>query len=244
MEIKVGIHQPNFLPWLGYFVKMKQSDVFIFHDDVEYSKSSLTRRTYIRKDGRSDERIYLTVPLVKHKDNILIKDLRISDPDQWYGDAMNRIRHSYFRAPHFEEWKHQIAELLRASLKDDSFSSFSMSLTKALCDTLSIAPKMYQSSELMAHGSKTEYNIDLVKEVGGTTYLSGQGAKKYQDHEQFIQEGLKLRYLDPVRYFRDIQKEYPDFALGYSILDALFYLGTETVAGIINNYPNEFESIQ
>ena len=98
----IAIHQPNFIPWAGYFLKMAASDVFVFHDNVEITKSGPTRRVKISALQTVDYTQWLTVPLVKHSDFALIRELEISWQSDWTKKHLNQIKNAYRTCLYFE----------------------------------------------------------------------------------------------------------------------------------------------
>ena len=90
----VAIHQPNYLPWLGYFYKIARADVFVFLDDAQYSKNSYTNRVQVSEPGGAK---WLTVP-VSYNFGDLISDVRPAVPD-WPSRHMDTIRNYYRSAP-------------------------------------------------------------------------------------------------------------------------------------------------
>ena len=233
----IGIHQPNFLPYLGYFHKIYMSDVFIFHDNVEYSKRSMTKRTFIRKIPK--EKIYLSIPLRKSDDKTLIKDLIIDNSINWQDKFLNIIRNTYQKAPYFKIYFPVIKNMLDQSKKYVFFSEYSIFLTKSILDILGVKREILISSKIKVNGYKSMYNINLIKYCDGNVYNSGVGARKYQAEEEFKENNIVLNYLDLNKYIEDNIKEFPDgFINGISIIDYLFIFGKEFILNLFYNYSN------
>ena len=234
----IAIHQPNYLPWLGYFYKIYASDIFVFHDNVAYSKRSLTKRCQIRKAKGSMEKAYLTVPLEKHQDGTLIKDLKIDHSQSWIKRQLNLLRNTYSKAPFFDQnflW-------LESHLKEVQTMAYlaegNIYLIKQTLELLGINRNVYQSSELPVSGYKSVYNLNIINHFGAKVYLSGSGAKKYQSEEDFKTRGVELNYHNFLDYHKThayVQMQ-GGYLHGLSIIDALFNLGVKNTISLFKIY--------
>jgi len=215
--MRVGIHQPNYIPWCGYFAKISICDVFIFLDDAEISPG----QSYVyRSQLRDTERVFwLSQPSKRHQRQ-LIKDVEFSDPN-WINTHLARLTQTYRKAPFF----HEIMELISPQYKNcgDHLAEFNIGLIRTICSYLDISCTFEISSDLKPTGTSDERLISLVKAVNGGTYVSGKGGQNYQDPAKFLDAGLKLeiRKYNPIPY----QQIHGEFIGGLSILDALFNLG-------------------
>jgi hypothetical protein len=223
----VAIHQPNYFPWLGFFYKIYASDVFVFHDNVEHSKRYPSRRTRIRKASGSEESCWLTVPLKKHSDFTLIKDLEIDHSQDWQGKHLRKIRNSYYGSPFFNEVFPSIESWFGASERVDSLAGLNIFLVKNILEMLGIEREIRWSSELPVEGKGSEYNVGLVKYLGGTVYLSGKGGSNYQSASLFEDVGITMIYSD---FLGKTEKLELPFSPRISIVEALFEVGAEKLA--------------
>lgn len=239
----VGIHQPNFMPWLGYFLKVAVSDVFVFHDNVEFTKKSLTKRTYIQKSIELTEKKYLGIPIVKHSDSALIKTLEIDHKEDWVTRSKNVLSNTYRNAEFYAEYAEFVFDIFENGLQYSNFAEFAIYSNLSIMDFLNLDSSTLVSSTLEVSGQKSEYNINLIKHADGKIYNSGNGAKKYQTIEEFNDAGIELRYLDSFAFLTDIKAEYPSFNPGYSIIDNIFHLGKDNLIEIINRYKEHYDSI-
>lgn len=231
---KVAIHQPNFFPWLGYFIKMHAADVFVYLDDVEFSKQSLTRRTRIRNSRGISE--YFRIDVLSHSDYVRINELQLRDPDRWSTISKTLLRDRYHGAPHYDFAYAFLAPLLEKSTAYSSFSTYSIYILESIRTLLEIDTCTTLSSTLDIASRKTDRNIELVQHHGGTHYLSGTGAKKYQTVEEFNTHGIVLDYVESYSYLTSIEAQYPQLRITYSIIDALFYLDIESIKTIVKGY--------
>jgi hypothetical protein len=223
----VAIHQPNYLPWLGYFAKMARADVFVFLDDAQYSKNSYINRVQIDAGG---EPRWLTVPVSYHFGDPIGR-VRASKPD-WRRSHLDTLRNCYRGAPSFESAL-AIVERAFDAAPDADIATVNQSLIEAVAGTLSLRCVFRRASNFDTAGlSGDDRLIAIVRQVSpGATYLSGKGGANYQDGSKFEAAGLALRYTD----FRhpDYEQGHGNFLPGLSVLDALFRLGAERTAALL-----------
>lgn len=234
----VSIHQPNYMPWLGYFYKIWISDIFVLHDNVEYTKHSFTKRVFIRKSPVSTERHYLSVPLRKHSDFSLIRDLKICNEQNWQQKQINKISYVYHNAPFFNVYFPALKKTILQSTEKTYLTELNHDLILNILDFLNIKTPLIRSSDLPIKGFKAdEYNAEIVAHLGGDLYLSGTGAKKYQFNTTYSERGISLFYNNLGSFLKKTPPFYPvPFDMGLSILDALFYLGADNILDIFRHY--------
>jgi hypothetical protein len=230
--LKVAIHQPNFFPWLGYFYKMTKVDVFVYHDNVEITKGGYTRRAKIGDPHLNVEK-WLTVPLVKHSDYTLIKDLKLAEQIDWRGRQLRILEANYYRAPFFNQVMPVLERILMESKAYQSLAEFNVFIINALMRLFEIDVKVISSSFMSSDGKADEYNAALVAELGGDIYVSGQGGNQYQRQIVYNDLGIQLEVLDSSTILYDrLGKEYNRIHL--SIVDAMMYLGVDEIRESLN----------
>ena len=240
----VAIHQPNYLPWTGYFLKMAVSDAFVFHDNVKITKSGPTRRVQIA-GTTPDHNRWLSVPLQKHSDFTLIKDLVIFNEKQWMTKHLSYIRAAYYLYPHFKSIFALLEEWLDSFKNEHFLARLNAGLIQKIALLGNIHPSYYFSSELPVSGYKGEYNLALVKYLNGSVYISGKGGSNYQEEKIFTSEVIRLIYADTMAFY---EKYIAKHALltakpACSVLDFLMLVGVEGFADLVENYKNHFNSI-
>lgn len=217
----VSIHQPNFLPWLGYFQKILTSDVFIFLDDVQIPKKggSWTNRVKILIGGHST---WLTVPIVRTSGFQQVNQIEVVD-SEWKSKCLQSISMAYRRASHYEETMKLIDDIF--SIENKNLAEWNSIAVKRILRHLDIADlEIYFASDIHVRSAATQRICDLVKAVGGTEYLSGGGSDGYLDTELIKKSGIGLRYQD-FTFVPYPQLNTSVFHDGLSIVDALMILG-------------------
>jgi len=226
----VAIHQPNYLPWLGYFHKLSQADIFVFLDDVQFSKGSYTNRVQILTPSGVK---WLTIP-VKVNLGQAITEVCFADFD-WRTRHIDILSNAYVGAPEFSIVWPEIKEII-LDANVDSLAEVNISLVTSLASKLGVICQFRRSSELQLASGSDDRLIEITSQLApGGTYLSGKGGAKYQDPEKFLRAGLNFAYLsyDPPAYQQSHLSEKLDFVPGLSVLDAIFHLGWKGTAELI-----------
>ncbi|MFW9780562.1 MAG: WbqC family protein, partial [Candidatus Heimdallarchaeota archaeon] len=140
--MKLAVHQPNYLPYLGFFDKARQVDVFVLLDDVQFTTRGYTNRNRIKSPSGSK---WLTVPVKRQQDQS-IKDVRIDEGKKWQRIHLNTLKHMYGKAPHYQE----LEDLLQSVYSTDwkFLAKLNTVLIKKVFDFLDINPEIKISSEL------------------------------------------------------------------------------------------------
>ncbi len=224
----VALHQPHFLPWLGYLDRMLQADLFIVLDHVQFERRNYQNRTRILLDGKEH---WLTVPVQQHSQQERIVDKIVDNPPpaelRWWGvNHMRTIRHAYRDAPFLDSYAPALRKLLES--RWDRLVDLNLASLDILRDAFSIDTPMVRSSELKVAGARSELVLNLCKAVGADTYLAGMGGSRdYLDRGAFAQAGIELAWQD-FRHPRYGQCGGGDFVAGLSAVDLLFNHGPQS----------------
>lgn len=221
----VAIHQPNFLPWLGWFDKLASADVFILLDNVQHQHtgSNYTNRAQILVQGAPS---WLTVPVERGAEaRSRINRLRVAGAGAWRRKVRATVAQSYARAPFFAETMDIVDAML--STQTELLCEINVVALNAMVAALGLPrERMVRASNIPVEGSGTERLVALVRTVGGDAYLTGHGASGYQEDEKFAAAGIAVyrqRYTPmPYRQLRT-----GVFVPGLSALDALMNCGAD-----------------
>lgn len=219
--MKVGIIQSNFLPWRGYFDFIREVDLFILHDDLQYTKGDWRNRNKIKTPNGAQ---WITVPVHYDRTDQLIEETTIDDSKPWARSMLNKIKNSYLKAPHFEPYFSDLSDLLLEPAA--SISDLNLRLIKWVCSHLEIETPITFSRQYNPQGAKTERLIGILEQVNATTYLSGPAAQAYLEPELFEQAGIRLEY--KIYDFPSYEQLYPPFEPAVSVIDLLFMVGRDS----------------
>ncbi len=232
----VFVHQPEYIPWLGFFDKLARCDTFVIYDDAQYQHGGFHNRNKIRT-ARGWE--WLTVPIV-HGHPQTIKDVRIAG-SEWKKKQLSVITHNYQKTPYFEEYFSTIKEAIES--KHELLIGLNLHLIRTLAEILDIKMATVRSSEFPYCGTeKNEKLVSMCKFLGADTYLSGSGGKAYVQETLFNQANIAVNwhsYEHPT-----YRQRFDGFQPNMSIIDLLFNMGPESKeiikkGGAINQKPTE-----
>ena len=231
MRRVVAIHQPNFLPWLGWFDKLARCDLFVLLDATQFPRTS--RGTWLNRVrilvGGGPR--WATVPVIRSGRGVQdFRDVRVDDEQPWREKLLRTLELNYARAPHFEAHFPLVREALLEPT--DVLVELNERALRRLARALELDDSRFvRASSLGAGGRATDLLVELTRAAGGTTYLSGGGAGGYQDDERFGEAGLELVYQRFEE--RPYQQLADEFVPGLSVLDALFSVGAERTRALL-----------
>ena len=226
--MKVAIHQPQYLPWLGYLDKLDSADVFIVLDTVQFKKQEWQNRNRIRtKDGWQ----WLTVPIVDRFPE-RIDRVEINARTDWQRKHGQALRQHYGSAPHWAPVGPELTALFQerwARLCD-----LNLAVLDILCRQLGITTPRRLASTMEAREEPTDRLVDLCRAVGGTVYLAGRGAVPkdkdevpYMDLGRFSQAGIQVQVQD--YQHPTYPQRYTPFVSHLAVVDLLFNCGPESL---------------
>lgn len=220
--VTVALHQPNYLPWLGYFYKIHSCDIFIVLDDAEAPNRGYINRAQIAVQGQPS---WLTVPITRAGD-IRINAIQQADA-RWAAKQIRTLDSSYAKAPHYAAYRDTIAGIIERHA-GKGLADMNTELIRAVCGWLDLNAKFVSSAAFNLHETGDDRVIRLVQLAGGTRYLSGKGGANYQDPEKFAANGIELEYSSfrPVPY---PQRGAAEFLPGLSVIDALANIGAQGI---------------
>jgi hypothetical protein len=219
-----AIHQPQYLPYLGFFDKVAKSDLFVVLDDVQFHRRGLQHRNKIKAPKGWQ---WLTVPVLQ-RDGQLISEVRINPTEPWQRKHANAIRWNYGRAQHFDRYAQSLIDLL--SQPWDRLGELNMALMRWVMAEMGIERTIVRSSELAVDGQRSERLVNLCRAVGATTYLSGPGGRRYMDLDVFRTCGVDVKWQEfTVPTYAQVVPEV-GFIADLSIVDVLLCCGPNAAA--------------
>lgn len=219
---KIAIVQSNYIPWKGYFDLIAAVDEFILYDDMQYTRRDWRNRNQIKTPQGL---LWLTVPVrVKGRYHQKIRETEIEGVD-WADSHWRSLVQNYSRCRHFREVAGWLEPVYLNGLPNH-LSPLNRRLIEAVCNYLSVDTKISSSWDYVLSEGKTERLASLCTQANGTEYISGPAAKNYIDEKVFLEQGIKLTWLNYAGY-----QEYPqlwgDFVHEVTILDLLFNCGKD-----------------
>ena len=193
---RIAIHQPNFLPWMGFFKKMERVDQFVFLDHVPFSKGSYTNR--VRYFCKSSKKVkWLTLPIQKTRLATRICDVKLDSSSNWESKIIATIQQNI---------NSSMGELITDTIRNrrtDYLVDLNISLINHLAGYFKISTPIIRSSQLELPVGEEQEVLKICEELSVSEYLSGKGAHRYLDFGAFAQKEIAVRVCD----FAEIVRE-------------------------------------
>lgn len=221
---KIGIHQPEHLPWLGFIHKVMSVDEFVLLDNVQFRKKYFQNRNKIRTN-RGEQ--WLTVPLKKKHSDQKINEIEISYDQDWQSKNLNLIKINYIKAKYFGEYFEDLKMIYKTEF--GLLRDLNIELIKFILQKFEIRTKLYVSSELLDDLGQggTNVNLNICKKLNADVYLSGAFGKDYLDISKFEKEDIQVEFQD---FEHPIYKQlYDPFISNMSSIDVLFNYGKNSL---------------
>jgi len=227
--MRVGILQSNYMPWKGYFDIIGSVDLFIFHDDLQYTKGDWRNRNKIKTPNGLE---WITVPCGTSEYR-KICDVTLADSG-WQQKHWNLLRANYLKAPFFKQLS-PFFEWFYLDQRWENLSDMNQTAIKLIStELLGISTRFDDSRIYNLKSAKGERVIELLKKVGAKTYLSGSSAKAYLNEDNFNQEKITLEWMDYGGY-PEYPQMHPPFDHAVSIIDLLFSVGPNAPCYMLHN---------
>lgn len=214
----VSISQPTVFPWLGYFNIIKNSDIFVFLDNVKFEKRSWQMRNKLKMITNDKEsELWINIPTRLEKTDTMIKDVLIDNTQDWKRKHINAFRSNYGKAYTEIDFLQEIYE------KDwKKLAEFNITFIRECCQFLAIKTKLVRASDLLVEGKKSQLLLNICKKFSATEYLSTIGSKEYLENDKdiFERENIKISYQE---YVHPVYSQKGNtFLEKLSVLDLLF----------------------
>lgn len=231
INLTITIHQPEHLPWTGFFNKIAKAEKFIILDSVQYEKNYFQSRNKILGTNGVQ---WVNIPVsIKGHMNGTIATTEISlagGNGRWKEKYLRTIEQSYKKYPFY----HEVFPILEQALNTDTylFCDINIAIIKGFCDKLDIRPQYIRASHLHVDGLKSSLILGLCKEVRADVYIAGPSGRDYLDMQSFADAGITVRFND---YKHPVypQRRTEQFIANLSALDLFMNCGFEKSKKII-----------
>jgi hypothetical protein len=221
----VAIHQPQYLPWLGYFDKLDRCDVFCLLDTVQYKKNEFQNRNRIKTANGWQ---WLTVP-VTYRFPQRIEEVGVNQTVDWQRKHLQTLITNYSTAPFFATYYASFEEFYQKSY--EMIVDVNLASIELLMDLLRLERKLVLASSLPVETEDPTLRlVEICKNLRGDFYLSGRDGAKYMDIDVFAGNQIDILFQD----FKHPQYPqcYGAFEPNMSVIDLLFNRGPESLATI------------
>ncbi len=221
----VVINQPGYFPALHFFEQIQRADVFVFYDDVQYTRSDWRNRNRIKKPRGWQ---WITVP-VKNRMGQKINEAKIDNTSKWQLVHARVIEANYSKAPYFHSYWEELKPAF--SKKWELLIDLDMFLITKICRILNIDHHFEMASSLGISGGKTERLVNICRHFNADTYYSPGKSKSYLDVDQFNQAGIDVEFQNYVH--PTYPQLYGDFIPYMSVIDLLLNCGEKSIERLI-----------
>lgn len=226
MEMILAGHQPNYIPYLGFFHKLARCDLFVLVDNVQFVKRGPFGWINRNKIRTHDGWMWLTVPvLTKGKYTQKIVDTEINNLVDWRRKHWRAILLSYGKAPYFHRYSDFLHQIYHRDW--EKIAELNETIILYIKELLGIKTRVLRASEIGVQGKATDLIIDMCKRLGADKYLHGKHGKDYIDENKFLENNVECLYQDfqhPV--YEQLSNPFIPFM---STIDLLFNKGEESM---------------
>lgn len=220
--MRVTIHQPEHMPWPGFFHKMINADLFVILDSVQYRKNYFQNRNRIV--GDSGDPIWLTVPTRNVSfDELICEKLIDKASNLWPRKYLNLIKNCYAGTEFYKDYSEDLFQIINSNF--DKLADVNLAIIMYFRKHLGIAGEVISASTLPYSGNKSDLNLEICKAVGANEYLSGPSGRDYLNLDSFSQAGIRVLFND---YNPPIYSS-PNYHPYLSTIDLLFRHGPDAL---------------
>jgi WbqC-like protein family len=219
----VGIHQPNFIPWTGYFHKINSCDVFVLFDDVQFPRAKTFGNRVLVKTNNGP--VWITVPVSAKGELSNFNGIRIDNSHNWAAKSIKTIKLAYQKAAFFKDYFEEFETTYLT--KYDLLFDLNFALINFACAKMDVTTKLVCSSHIAEAKELTgeQKIMAILKHLNATAYISGKGAgsMRYVDAAEFERSNIRLMWQQfEAKPYRQL---WGDFVPNLSIIDLLFNEG-------------------
>ena len=223
----IACHQPNFMPWPGFFYKAMQAERLVLLDDVQFPLGgSWVNRNRLKNDQGE---LWLTVPVWKRGRSFQhINQVKICNEENWQKKHLLSLKHAYIHAPYWDEHGRFCQEVYQNPWQ--GLLDLNLTILDYLRAALEINEPFLRYSTLAPAAKGSQRLVSICKALGANKYLTIASSHKYLDEQLFKRHGIQIIYYkyDPPIY----PQLWGDFIANLSVLDLLLACGPKS-AGLI-----------
>jgi len=218
----ISIHQPQYLPWLGYFDKIDKADAFVLLDNVQFKKNEVQNRNKIKTAAGCQ---WLTVP-VTYQFPQLINQVEINNKERWQHKQQQALISNYKKAPYWSVLEAFFTDMFQSQWQ--TISQLNIHVVKKFVEILGIKTPLHIASEMGNFPEDPDERlIAITKYFGADTYLAGSGGRNYMDVDKYERNSIKVLFQD---YKHPVYDQlFGDFLPYMSVIDLIFNHGDESL---------------
>lgn len=234
--MKLGIMQPYFFPYIGYFSLIQYVDRFVFFDTPQYIRHGWINRNRILEQGGGTK--YIVVPVHKNRREAAINEITIDDSGKsWRESIYGSLSVYKRRAPYYETTMALIRDILEKT--EESLARLNIYGIVEICKYLDIHRDwdVYSQMGIDVSGQVNvadEWALYITKELGFDTYVNPPGGESFFDREKYRDNNIKLQFLQ--HRFPPYVQRTGSFEPGLSIIDVMMFCSQEEIKDMLKAY--------
>ncbi len=229
--MKIGIMQPYFFPYLGYFQLLNMVDRYVVYDNAKFANNKWGFRNQILINGAPS---YVRIKTKKASQNKLFNEIEVSGDTEAREKTMQTVECAYGKAPHFSEVMPMLEQFFRADYKN--LAECSIASNRLVCDYLGIKTELLLMSDLECdRDAKRQYRIyDVCKALDCDEYINSIGGTELYDFEEFRENGIELAFLktDDITY----PQFGGEFVPNLSIIDVMMFNSVPEIQEMLGRF--------
>jgi len=229
--MKIGIMQPYFVPYIGYWQLMNAVDKYVIYDDVNFIKGGWINRNRILLNGTVK---YFNIPMDGASSSKLINEIGVNNSDVLIEKNLRTIEAAYKKAPYFSVVYPMLKEMLYC--KKDNLASYIYESFKIIAEYLEIDTEFIISSAIEKDCSLKGQDkvLDICKVLGATEYYNAIGGRELYSFDAFSEEGIELKFLntDEIKY----EQFGEPFNANLSIIDVMMFNSVKDIQKMLKQY--------
>ncbi|PIE96000.1 glycine transferase [Bacillus fungorum] len=234
--MKLGIMQPYFFPYIGYFQLIQHVDHWVVFDDIQFIRHGWINRNRILHPTEGWQ--YIIVPLEKHSHKGLIKNIKINNMTNWKSKIINQLVHYKKKAPYYTYCMEIVENAL--SINTNNITELNIHILKTICDYLEISFSYQISSQANFNYAEVtdagEWALTISSQLNATEYINPISGKELFDPQKFSDQGIVLTFLQSKMEEIVYKQGHRSFEAGLSIIDLLMFCSKDEIKMILNQY--------
>jgi hypothetical protein len=232
--MKIGIMQPYFFPYIGYYSLIKHTDQWIVFDTPQFIRHGWIDRNRILKP--SDGWQYIKVPIVKHPRDTAIKDTLIKQDIDWQSRILAQLEHYKKSAPFYADVIHIVREVF--NMRTNSIVSLNIRSLSLICSYLNIdfTYSVFSESDLRINPvcEPDEWALEISKALKAKEYYNLIGGLSFFNRKKYQDNGIELKFLKQAIVEYDQRRN--GFEPGLSIIDVMMFNSKEVIDNMLDDY--------
>lgn len=229
--MKLGIMQPYFFPYIGYWQLMNYVDKYVIYDDVSFIKGGWINRNRILSNGQP---VYFNLNIIGASSNKLINEVKVNTNEKVIEKSLKTIKGTYQKAPYFDQVYPLIESILKN--KEENLPLFIKKSFEIIANYLDISTEFIISSDLSKNNSLKGQDkvMDICNILKAKTYVNAIGGQKLYSFNEFKENGIYLNFLktNNIEYVQFNN----EFVANLSIIDVLMFNSKEEAKRFLNDF--------